>query len=58
MLVSTELHGEPVCRIEIRPSSEFTTFTAPAAIADGRQALYFTLSGKGRLDFKSFELKG
>jgi arabinoxylan arabinofuranohydrolase len=57
MNVSTAPHGDPVARIAIQPSRDFATFSAPAQMADGQQALYFTLAGKGRLDFRSFGLK-
>jgi arabinoxylan arabinofuranohydrolase len=57
MIVTTGKKELPAAEIEISPCKSATLFTAPFAAIKGRQALYFTFIGKGKLDFISFELK-
>ncbi|MFS0863961.1 family 43 glycosylhydrolase [Fredinandcohnia sp. 179-A 10B2 NHS] len=55
--VSLALHSEPIARIPVSPSKNFTLFTDKITIENGKQALYFTFKGSGKLDFLSFVLK-
>ncbi|MNJ75851.1 Xylosidase/arabinosidase [compost metagenome] len=57
MLVSNGLHTEPIARIPITQSSVFTYYGTKISMENGKQALYFTYVGSGRLDFKSLVLK-
>jgi arabinoxylan arabinofuranohydrolase len=57
MYISTKEAGSSVAEIEISPCEKYTFFEAPFANVRGKQALYFTFHGKGKLDFLSFELK-
>ncbi|WP_204524763.1 family 43 glycosylhydrolase [Litchfieldia alkalitelluris] len=56
MLVSTGLYSEPIAKVRIEPSKVFTCINSGINIKNGRQALYFTYKGSGKLDFKSFVL--
>lgn len=57
MLVANGLDAKPITRIPISPSSAFTYYGAKINIENGKQALYFTFEGSGKLDFKSMVLK-
>ncbi|WP_100406491.1 family 43 glycosylhydrolase [Bacillus solitudinis] len=57
MLVSTELNSEPIARIPITKTKGYTYFQTRVTIQNGKQALYFTYRGSGKIDFKSFILK-
>lgn len=57
MLVANGLDTKPLTRIPISPSSAFTYYGAKINIENGKQALYFTFEGSGKLDFKSLVLK-
>lgn len=57
MLVSNSLHSEPVAKIQLQPSKSFTYFNVGVNMKNGKQALYFTYQGSGKLDFASFVLK-
>jgi len=46
--------GEVVARISVSPSEDWTTFSAPLAIGQGKKALYFTYEGEGSADFIRF----
>lgn len=54
--VSTLIKGESIAEIEISPSKDYTSFSAPVNVENGKQALYFTFTGTGNFDFRSFEL--
>jgi arabinoxylan arabinofuranohydrolase len=56
MIVSNEKGSLPVGEIEIFPCKKDTVFSAPMGAVKGKQALYFTFLGKGKLDFVSFKL--
>jgi len=56
MLVSTEIGGTALARINLSNTSEWATFSAPIRIEKGVHALYFTYKGKGRMDFLEFEV--
>ncbi|MGD6942776.1 family 43 glycosylhydrolase [Cytobacillus gottheilii] len=57
MLVSTSLDSEPVAAIPIEQSSDYQFYKGRVEMEDGKQALYFTYKGSGRVDFKSFLLE-
>jgi arabinoxylan arabinofuranohydrolase len=57
MLVSTSLDSEPIARIQIEPSGEFTSYHSKVNMENGKKALYFTYEGSGKLDLLSFELR-
>lgn len=46
--------GKEVSRIKVSPSKEWTNFSAPLTIENGKHALYFTYKGNGAADFNSF----
>lgn len=72
--VSAELRGRANGELLVSDTPEFRTTAAriavelnsdgwkelgaPCTIPDGTRALYFKFTGKGRLDFRSFELVG
>ncbi|WP_112179871.1 family 43 glycosylhydrolase [Paraliobacillus zengyii] len=56
ILVSTSLDKEPIASIPIKKSTNYSYFQTNVTIANGKQALYFTYKGSGKLDFKSFRL--
>lgn len=56
MLVSTKLGSEPFARITIHKTQGYAYFQAEAEIDNGKQALFFTYLGSGKVDFKSFVL--
>jgi hypothetical protein len=55
--VSTERGNNFVAQIEIKPSINWTRFTAALNMPKGRQALYFTYKGSGALAFNAFAVK-
>ncbi|MRH41629.1 family 43 glycosylhydrolase [Aquibacillus halophilus] len=57
MLISNALNSEPIAKIEIEPSKNYTYYSAELNMKNGKHALYFTYEGSGKLDFKSFVLK-
>ncbi|MDL4841994.1 family 43 glycosylhydrolase [Aquibacillus sp. LR5S19] len=57
MLVSTSLASEPIASIPIEQTKGYTYFHTDVNMENGKQALYFTYKGSGKLDFKSFILK-
>ncbi|MFC4319889.1 family 43 glycosylhydrolase [Litchfieldia salsa] len=57
ILVSTSLNSEPIAKIKIEPSRNFTDYRTMVNMENGRQALYFTYEGSGKLDFMSFVLR-
>ncbi len=58
VLVRKEEKGEPICRIPVKSCAQVTGFTAGLPEGLGkREALYFSVEGKGKFDFISFELK-
>jgi hypothetical protein len=56
VLVSTAMDGNGCARIHIDARKEWSEFSAPFVIANGKQALYFTFNGEGVFDFLSFEI--
>ncbi|WP_166244255.1 family 43 glycosylhydrolase [Paenibacillus turpanensis] len=56
MLISTGLHEGPIAKIPVHPSKEFVYFRTKVNMENGKQALYFTYEGSGKLDFRSFVL--
>lgn len=54
--VKDERFGNVVAKIKIEASDEWTTFEAPLNISSGKKPLYFTYTGEGYADFKSFSL--
>ena len=46
--------GEVVSKIRIAPSENWTEYSAPITIENGKHALYFTYEGQGAADFYSF----
>ncbi|WP_235988940.1 family 43 glycosylhydrolase [Aquibacillus kalidii] len=56
MLIATSLHSEPIASIPIKQSLSYTYFRKEVNIGRGKQALYFTYKGSGKVDFKSFVL--
>ena len=46
--------GEVAARISVSPSEDWTTFSAPLSIGEGKKALYFTYEGEGSADFIRF----
>ena len=53
MYVQDDLSGHIVGVIEINSGKNIQTFTSEMNIDDGIKPLYFTFSGKGRLNFIS-----
>lgn len=56
LTVSTRRGGLALAEIEIRPSEEWTAFSAPLKAESGKAALYFRFGGQGAVDFLSFEI--
>ena len=56
MYVSDE-DGNEVAKIPVKAEKKYKSFSAPAKIADGKHALFFTYAGSGAIDFKSFVLE-
>lgn len=56
VLVRTELGGEQVARIKVKPCKRLSEFKSGMAELHGKYALYFTFYGKGSFDFTSFRL--
>lgn len=56
LLVKTADNAKPVATIDVKPSADWTEFSAPLAVPDGVHALFFFYEGKGRLDFDRFTL--
>lgn len=54
--VSQTIDGPAVAEVAITPSREYKEFTAPLNIANGKSALFLRFCGKGKFDFKSFNL--
>ncbi|MCL2840920.1 MAG: family 43 glycosylhydrolase [Defluviitaleaceae bacterium] len=54
--VSTSIGGDSVATLDINPSQDWTTISAPFSVSNGKHALYFSFSGKGSFDFMAFEL--
>lgn len=55
--IRTEPDGEPIAVVSVTPCLDRQSFEgAVTAPVTGQQALYFTYSGNGSLDFYSFEL--
>lgn len=51
MTVKDGLHGRTVAEIAITPSKKRTVFSAALAVEAGVKPLYFTFTGKGKLNF-------
>ena len=47
-------NGPVVSRIAVKPSVDWTSFSAPLTIGDGKHSIYFTYEGTGSADFMSF----
>lgn len=58
MLVTTQPGGRPVAVIPLELHGDKKVFKAQMAELTGKQALYFTFRGKGKLDFLAFQLIG
>ncbi len=56
MLISTTLHGEAIARIPVKQCINYNFFHTKLNMENGKQALYFTYKGSGKIDFKSFIL--
>ena len=56
MLVAEKLNSKPNAKIKISPTKEYKYFYTKLQLDKGKQALYFTYRGTGKLDFKSFIL--
>ncbi|WP_416148786.1 family 43 glycosylhydrolase [Salipaludibacillus sp. HK11] len=56
MLISNTLDSEPFAKIPIEPNKNDTYYSAEVNLEKGKQALYFTYKGSGKLDFMSFVL--
>ena len=56
MYVSDE-DGNEVAKIPVKAEKAYKSFSAPAKMADGKHALFFTYVGSGAIDFKSFVLE-
>ena len=55
--VRTSPDSAPICLFAVRPEKEWKAFSGMVNTAvSGRQALYFTYTGTGYVDFMSFEL--
>ena len=54
--VKTAWDGEVLARIELRNSNVWEEYAAPAAIPDGKQAVYLTYRGGGSASLLSFTL--
>ncbi|MBE5799956.1 MAG: carbohydrate-binding protein, partial [Clostridiales bacterium] len=46
--------GSVAARIPVAPCAQWTTFSAPLDIQEGKKALYFTYEGEGAADFIRF----
>lgn len=57
VVVTTTRDGEPVARLPITPSADWTEVSAPLHTAQGVLPLYFTYVGEGSLDLAAFELQ-
>ena len=56
LIVSGTDGGAAAGEIALSPCGEYTEFTAPLTISDGKSALFFTYKGSGKFDFMSFKL--
>lgn len=54
--VTASLTGSPVAKIPVVLGSDWQIFAAGMAAPDGKQAIYFTFTGEGYMDFKEFHL--
>lgn len=54
--VSAGLDAATAAALPIQPSTDWTEVSAPLTLPNGKQALYFTFSGEGAMDFYSFTL--
>lgn len=57
LLVRNEIGGEVIAEISVMPSKEWTEYKSAIHLKNGVVALYFTYTGDGAIDFRSFELK-
>ncbi|SDY00537.1 Glycosyl hydrolases family 43 [Evansella caseinilytica] len=56
MFLSASMDSKPFGKIQINPSKQFTYYHTKVNMENGKQALYFTYKGTGKLDFQSFVL--
>lgn len=54
--IRTSASGEPVGKIVLQKTQRFRTFEGKITALTGKQALFFTYVGEGKIDFRSFEL--
>ncbi len=54
--IRTDASGAPVGRIDLQKTRRFRTFEGKMTALTGKQALFFTYVGEGKIDFQSFEL--
>lgn len=57
LMVSTRIDDPAAIRIPVRPTEEWTKYTAAYAAPDGTAPLSFIFNGKGAVDFLKFELE-
>ncbi len=58
MEIRTDPEEEPIERVFVSPSTDWKNYEGKTVIKlKGKQALYFTYTGTGHIDFKAFEMK-
>ena len=57
LMVSTGVDDPAAIRIPVRPTEEWTKYTASYAPPDGVSQLSFVFTGEGAVDFLKFELE-